>query len=322
MTTGTFGSAARTGGAGPPARPADPPPAAAALTVRRLLNRSEPYLFVAPTALILVAVLIYPVFYTVEISLSRFQMATFGPGDFVGLQHYRSTLADPNFWTSVRVTLVYLAAALPIQMVLGFALGYLLSIDWLGKSVVRALFIVPMVVAPIVAGSVWKMLLDPLWGTFSYYVGLFGVPAVNWFGTGELAMFSIVLIDTWRWTPFVILMSLAGILGLPAEPFEAAEIDGAGPWQRLVHIAIPLLMPVILATLIVRWLNAIKMFDIIYATTKGGPSNATEVVNLYVYDVAFKLLAFDKAAAMSTILVVVSLIVTVVYVRVSAATER
>ena len=133
-----------------------------------------------------------------------------------------------------------------------------------------------------VAGSVWKTLLDPLWGYVNYLITSFGGQAVLWLSDSNLAMVSIIVIDTWRWTPFIVLIVLAGIVSLDVEMQEAARIDGASWWQVFVHVQLPQLTPVILAAFVVRWLGAIKMFDIIFASTRGGPGNATEVVNLFI----------------------------------------
>lgn len=284
--------------------------------------RVEPYLFVAPTVLLLGALLVYPVIHILWTSVARFDLATFGPGDLVGLRHYRAVLADAGFWSSVRVTALFLAAALPLQLVLGFAIGFLVSVPWPGRRVVQALFIVPMVVTPVVAGGMWKMLLDPMWGYVNHVWALLGGTPVAWLGQPWLALASMIVIDTWQWTPFVVLMAVAGIASLPGDPLEAALVDGAGPVRRLWHVALPLLRPVILATVLVRFLQAVKVFDIVYATTKGGPGNATEVLNLHIYDTAFRRLAFDRASAMVALLVVASLGLTLLYMRWSFARER
>lgn len=282
----------------------------------------EPYLFVVPTILILVALLIYPLLYTLQTSFSNFDTIKFIPEGFVGFQNYERVLRDANFWMSLRVTAVYLLAALPLQVILGVAIAFLVSVKWPGSRIVRALLIIPMVITPVVAGSVWKMLLDPLWGYFNYLITQLGFEPVAWLAHPDLAIVSIIVIDTWRWTPFIILIALAGIVSLDTEPLEAAKVDGATWWQRLVYVVLPMLRPVILSAFVVRWLGAIKMFDIIYAATRGGPSNSTEVINLYIYDSAFRSLAFDQASAMSILIVIGAFVLTFVFIRISVRLER
>jgi len=285
-------------------------------------RRIEPYLFLVPTLLIMVGLLLYPLMYTVQTSVSEFDLMTFSPGNFVGLLHYQRVLSDGNFWASMRVTAVYLMLALPLQIVLGVGLAFLISIEWPGARIVRALFVIPMVVTPVVAGSIWKMLLDPLWGYINYLLSGLGVQPIEWLANPTLALISVIVIDTWRWTPFVILIVLAGIMSLDHEPLEAAKVDGATWYQSFTFVTLPMLRPVILSAFVVRWLGAIKMFDIIYAATRGGPGSSTRVINLYIYEDAFRGLNFDQASATSIIVVIGASALTFLFVRLTARLER
>ena len=168
--------------------------------------------FMLPTIVLLMAVLAYPIFYTLEISFSRFDLSTFGAGEWVGWDNYETVLQDYRFWDSLRVTLIYLVIALPLQMVLGFGIAFLINAEWSGRGSDRALFIIPMVVAPVVAGGIWRMILDPLWGVMNYVLGLVGSARSTGSATRNLAMATIVIIDTWRWTPFVVLIATAALL--------------------------------------------------------------------------------------------------------------
>jgi multiple sugar transport system permease protein len=291
----------------------------------RRLRLGEPgtaWLFLAPSLLLLAGMLLYPIFYTAWVSVSDFDLASFQPTGWVGWRHYESVLGDPGFLESLRVTGIYLVIALPLQMVLGFAIAFLLNVAWRGQGVLRALFLIPMVVAPVVAGGVWRMLLDPLWGVVNYALGLAGIGPVEWIGDPALAMASLIIIDTWRWTPFVVLIASAGIMALPGEVYEAARSDGAGRWATLRHITLPLLVPVMAAAFVVRWLGAVKMFDIALAATKGGPGNATNVINLYIYEKGFRSLEFGTASSMATIVLVLTMLITFVLFRVSRRLEN
>ncbi|MEU6728416.1 sugar ABC transporter permease [Nonomuraea wenchangensis] len=293
--------------------------------IGRRVRLGEPgtaWLFMTPALLLLAGMLLYPIFYTFWVSLSDFDLATFQPTGWVGLRNYTAVLHDPGFLESLKVTGVYLVIALPLQMVLGFAIAFLLNVEWRGRGVLRALFLVPMVVAPVVAGGVWRMLLDPLWGVVNYVLGLVGIGPVEWIGDPALAMASVIIIDTWRWTPFVVLIAAAGIMALPGEVYEAARTDGAGRWQTLWRVTLPLLVPVMAAAFVVRWLGAVKMFDIALAATKGGPGNATNVVNLYIYEKGFRSLEFGSASSMATIVLVITMALTYVLFRVSHRLEN
>lgn len=269
----------------------------------------------APAALLLGATLAYPIFYTVQISFAELDLGTFQAVDWVGWDNYRSVLEDRRFWEALRVTAIYLVLALPLQVSLGFFIAWLINAEWRGRGTVRALFIIPMVVAPVVAGGVWRMLLDPLWGFVNHLLGLVGVGPIDWLGDPVLAMATIVIIDTWRWTPFVVLIASAALLALPKEVFEAADIDGAGWWRKLWSVAIPLLMPMIAAVFVVRWLGAVKMFDIALAATNGGPGHATSVINLFIYEEAFRSLRFAESSAMAIIVLVLTMILTALFLR-------
>ena len=282
-------------------------------TWTKLADAMSRWAFMGPAAIILGAMLAYPIFYTVEISFSRFDLMTFSAVEWIGWENYVHVLDDYRFWSSMKVTLVYLVFALPLQIVLGFGIAFLINADWRGRGTVRALFIIPMVVAPVVAGGIWRMILDPLWGIMNWLIGLAGFAPLDWFGDPNLAMAAIVIIDTWRWTPFVVLIATAALLSLPRDIFEAAEIDGAGWWSMLWSITLPLLVPIIAATFVVRWLGAVKMFDIALAATYGGPGGATNVINLFIYEEAFRSLRFAESAAMAVIVLVVTMVLTGIF---------
>ncbi|MEV3982761.1 sugar ABC transporter permease [Nonomuraea sp. NPDC049758] len=288
----------------------------------RLGEPGTAWLFLAPALLLLAGMLLYPILYTAWVSVSDFDLASFQPSGWVGWRHYEAVLRDPGFLDSLRVTGVYLVIALPLQMVLGFAIAFLLNVAWRGRGVLRALFLIPMVVAPVVAGGVWRMLLDPLWGVVNYALGLVGVGPVEWIGDPTLAMVSLIVIDTWRWTPFVVLIASAGIMALPGDVYEAARSDGAGRWAILRRITLPLLVPVMAAAFVVRWLGAVKMFDIALAATRGGPGNSTNVINLYIYEKGFRSLEFGSASSMATIVLILTMLITFVLFRVTRRLEN
>lgn len=288
----------------------------------RLADTANRWGFMTPAFLILLAVLAYPILYTIEISFSELDLGTFLPSDWVGWDNYETVLSDERFWHSMKVTGIYLALSMPLQMLLGFAIAFLVNAEWRGRGVIRALFLIPMVVAPVVAGGLWRMMLDPLWGITNYLLGLVGIGPLDWFGDPILGMATIVLIDTWRWTPFVTLIVTAGLLSLPRDVFEAAEIDGANWWIMLRHVTLPLLVPIIAAAFVVRWLGAVKMFDIVLASTVGGPGRATNVINLFIYQEAFRGLKFAESAAMSVVVLVITMVLTGIFLRGSRYLEQ
>jgi len=287
-----------------------------------LADLAARWAFLTPAAVLLLAMLAYPILYTIEISFSRFDLASFTATEWVGWDNYLDVLEDYRFWHSMKVTAIYLAFALPIQIVLGFAVAFLINAPWRGRGIMRALFIIPMVVAPVVAGGVWRMILDPLWGIANYLLGLVGIGPFDWFGSPGLAMASIIIIDTWRWTPFVVLIATAALLSLPQDVLDAAELDGANWWSKLWSIILPLLTPILAATFVVRWLGAVKMFDIVLASTLGGPGGATNVINLFIYEEAFRSLKFAESAALAVIVLVLTTILTALFLYGSRKLEQ
>jgi multiple sugar transport system permease protein len=288
----------------------------------RLSDLLSRWSFMVPTIVLLTLVLAYPLFYAVQISFSKFDLMTFGAGKWVGLDNYIKVLSDYRFWDSLRVTVVYLVFALPVQVGLGFGIAYLINAPWLGRSLIRAVFIIPLVVAPVIAGGVWRMILDPLWGLMNFWLGLVGVAPLDWFGDSNLAMVTVIIIDVWRWTPFVVLIATAALLALPKDVFEAAKIDGANWWDMLWMVALPLLVPVLAATFIVRWLGAVKMFDIVLAATMGGPGKATDIVNLFIYQEAFQSLHFSESTAMAMVVLVLTMVITGLLLAISRKLEN
>lgn len=288
----------------------------------KLADLMSRWAFMAPATIILLAMLAYPILYTIEISFSELDLATFTATEWVGWENYVEVLHDARFWESLKVTGIYLVLALPLQMILGFGIAFLINANWKGRGIVRALFIIPMVVAPVVAGGVWRMILDPLWGLANYVIGLAGFAPLDWLGNPSLAMITVVLIDTWRWTPFVTLIATAALMSLPKDVFEAAEIDGANWWTMFWSITLPLLLPIIAATFVVRWLGAVKMFDIALAATNGGPGASTKVINLFIYEEAFRSLKFAESAAMAVVILVLTMVLTALFLRGSRKLEE
>jgi multiple sugar transport system permease protein len=275
-----------------------------------------------PSIVLLLVTLAYPIFYTIDISFSTFDLSTFGADEWVGWANYEEVLNDYRFWDALKVTLVYLVIALPLQVALGFAIAFLINAEWGGRGMVRALFIIPMVVAPVVAGGIWRMILDPLWGLMNYALQGIGIGPLDWFGDANLAMAAVIIIDTWRWTPFIVLIATAALLALPRDVFEAAKIDGANWWSTLWSIALPLLIPIITATFVIRWLGAVKMFDIVLAATYGGPGKATNVLNLFIYEEAFRSLRFAESSAMAVIVLVLTMVLTGIFLYGSRKLEE
>ena len=273
--------------------------------------------FLLPLVVLLAGLTLYPIAYSVYTSFTNLQLARPNlPVRFVGLDHYAAMFASETFWQVFRNTLVMVAGAVTSQLILGFLLALLLDRELPGIGVVRTLLLLPLMVTPVVAALVWSLMLNPSTGVINYFLQALGWdrPPV-WLGSGGLAMTSIIAVDAWQWTPFVMLLLLAGLQGIPSELYEAAELDGASYWQRVWHITLPVLTPLIGVVLLLRTMDAFKIFDKIYILTAGGPGNATETVAFHAYRQGFGFFRMGYASAISMVLLVVVVLVSAVLIR-------
>lgn len=263
-----------------------------------------PGAMVAPAVTVLALLTIYPFVYMVWISLHEWPIISRQPRVFLGTDQFAYILQTPEFWRSLSVTSTYMASSVTIQMCLGMALALLLATPHWAARLFQLPLLIPVFVSPVVVGLIWKFMLGYDLGIVNHLLQGVGLPAQNWLGEGRMAMVSLILVDVWQWTPFTILILRAGLDSLPTEPFEAAEIDGANGWQRFRFLTLPMMAPVIAVTLIFRFLDAFKQFDIVYILTRGGPGDATNVLGYSIWFRGFFANRLGYAAALSLIMVV------------------
>ncbi|HEY0728926.1 MAG TPA: sugar ABC transporter permease, partial [Pyrinomonadaceae bacterium] len=280
-------------------------------------NRRElllPYLLVAPALAVLLALSIYPLLYSITISLQQETAA----GVVWTLAHFKRLLTDNFFRTAMVHTVVYAVAALTCEFLIGLGLALLLNQQIRGRGLFRASLLVPMMLPTVVVGVVWRLLLNPNFGAINGTLKQLGVntESLTWTASPRLAFVAVVAVDVWQWTPFVFLVLLAGLQAIPQEPYEAALIDGSTRWQTFRHVTLPLLKPAILIVLLLRTMDLLRVFDQIFILTEGGPGFATEMISLYIYRTAFRFSDFGYAAAMSFVLLAVTNVVSVVYLKV------
>lgn len=253
-------------------------------------------------AIAFVAVLIaFPIGYTVFLSVTDAAGAVTRPYEFVGLENYAHWLGDTKrFWPAVGRTAYFTGVALLFELVIGLAIAVLLRKTFKGQSLVRVFILLPLVATPVAVGMMWLLVFEPSIGFANVVMDWFGLPAQGWLSNKDTALNTLVFIDVWQWTPMIVLILLAGLSTLPEEPDEAARVDGANAWQRFQHITLPLLMPVISAAAILRAIDALKTFDIIYATKGrgGGSNNEAETLNILAYGEAFEYSQYGRASAL------------------------
>lgn len=261
-------------------------------------------MLVAPAMIVLFFFGLFPLFYAINLAF-RYVDLTAGPTtdwSFVGLTNFRYALNNTVFWQSSQRTLFFAIISVSIQMLLGISLAFLINrLKWF-KGIIRSLFLMPLASAPAAVGMIWRYLYDSDFGVYNAALQAIGLQPLNWLGDAKIALFSVIIFDVWQWTPFVMLITLAGLQSLPKEPFEAASLDGASTLMVLRRLTFPLLSPVLTLIFILRSIDAARLYDPIATTTRGGPGNATETVTYLLYRVGLKQFRMDQASAMALII--------------------
>ena len=261
--------------------------------------------FVVPALIVVLAVIIFPWAYTIWMSLHEWKVGA--PPTFVGLANYIRLPSDMRFVESVAHTLVYTALSVALPLIFGTLAAVVFHAKFPMRGFLRGLFILPMMATPVAIALVWTMMFHPQLGILNYLLSLVGVPPQLWVFHPATVIPSLVLVETWQWTPLVMLIVLGGLAAIPAEPYESALIDGATRWQVFRYISLPLIMPFLFIASMIRMIDAVKSFDIIFAITQGGPGTASETINLYLYSVAF--VYYDVGYASAIVVVFFALIV-------------
>ena len=277
----------------------------------RIMNRATPYLFLAPAGIILIFALLYPIGYLTVASFFDWRMGTpFADAAYAGFGNYAWVLNDPNFHESFMVTITFAFTVVVLEMFIGVGLALMLERPILGMSVFRTIFILPMMIAPIVVGLVWRYMYNPQFGIFNKTLKKWGFEPIPWLSSPDWALPSVIIADIWQWTPFIFILSLAALQSLPRSSLEAARIDGASEWQQIIYIKIPLMMPVLVVAALLRMIDAFKVLEVIFIMTNGGPGLSTEIMSLQIYKTAFVSWELGRAAALSNILLAIVLVIT------------
>lgn len=277
----------------------------------------EGYIFILPSLITLVAIVIFPTIFLWYVSLTNYDLSMgWEQKSFVGLRNYLFLFfEDKDFWHSLEISLLYAGVAVGLEFIIGLGIALLFHRRVWGKRVWMSCLILPMVITPTIISLIWKLMLNTEYGVLNFILLQLGLGKVNWLGAQE-AFWSLVLVDIWEWTPFVALILYAGLQALPQEPYEAAIVDGASSGQVFVYLTLPLLRPMIVIALLLRSIDALKMFDVVYGLTQGGPGNATELMSLHIYRLGFRHTNWiGRASANAIILLFLSTLLTTVLLR-------
>jgi multiple sugar transport system permease protein len=268
---------------------------------RAMSDRWFSVLLILPAMIIIAFFALYPLFYAINVSFRYADLTTAGGGirQFLGLDNYRTVLFDKFFWQSVRTTLFFTVFAVSIEVILGVFVAFVINGATVGKGLIRGLLILPLATAPAVTGLFWRYLYDTQFGLYNYFLGLLGLPQPNWLGDIKIALGAVIIFDVWLWMPFVALIVLAGLQALPKEPFEAAELDGAPYFRVLRKLTFPMLKPVLFLVIILRTIDALRLYDAVAVLTRGGPGSATETMTYYLYRQGLVFFRMDYASTMA-----------------------
>lgn len=292
--------------------------------MRKLANwadRNLKWLFTVPTGIFVVCMVLFPILYTFALSFHSWRMSTNVPWEWVGLKNYIDMFSNSRFPMAMLRTFLFAAIALSVQIFLGLAIALLLNRQFFGINLVKTAFLLPMVATPVAIGMVWKLIYEPSIGILNYVIRHLGGPKIDWLGSTDIALYSLIAVDIWQWAPMVMLILLAGMSSIPTDCYDSAQVDGANWFKTMLHITLPLLKPSIYTAVLLRLIDVLKTFDIIYSMTMGGPGFATETMNILSYRQAFEFIEFGQASATLIVFFVIVLSMALLTIKVKSRSE-
>ncbi|MBS0560371.1 MAG: sugar ABC transporter permease [Proteobacteria bacterium] len=270
--------------------------------------------FAAPAAAVVGAVIVFPWLFTLFMSVHDWKVT--GTVSYVGLANYTHLFTDDRFQWAVLRTLYFTLFATLAPVVLGVIAAVCFAQKFPLRGLARTIFILPMMATPVAVSLVWTMMFHPQLGVLNYILTSIGLPPATWVYQANTVIPTLVMVETWQWTPLVMLIVLGGLASLPTDPYEAAVLDGANPWQTFRHITLPLLWPFILVAAVLRLIDALKAFDTIYVITGGGPGTSSETINILLYQTAFAYYDLGYGSAMVVVFFVLILLISMILLRV------
>ncbi len=271
-------------------------------------------LLTGPAVAYLIIFSVFPLLYSLTISFFQWDQIA-SSFSFIGLDNFANMAADPVFWQATVNTALLTGLGVAIQVVIGTALALFFNLHLRGSWFVRGVLVLPMLLTPIVVGLMWRALLNPDWGIINWSLGELGLPEPLWLGDPAVALWTLVLVDSWQWTPFVMVIVFARLQALPRDVFEASQVDGAGRLATLIRITLPLLAPAIVFAGIFRAIDAFRSFDVVFGLTYGGPGRFTTTLSFYTFENGFTFQRYGFASAMAYVMVIVASIGLTLLVR-------
>ncbi len=259
--------------------------------------------FVVPALVVIAAVIVFPWVFTLWMSVNSWTLGQ--PVVFAGLDNYTRLLVDMRFWESLWHTALYTLLAVVAPLFLGTLAALIFDAQFPFRGLLRGVFVMPMMATPVAIALVWTMMFHPQLGVLNYLLSLVGIGPQEWIYNQKSVIPSLVLVETWQWTPLIMLIVLGGLAAVAREPYESAEIDGANAWQKFRYLTLPMIAPFLMIGVIIRSIDAVKSFDIIYAMTQGGPGTASETINIYLYNTAFSYYDIGYGSAMAVVFFII-----------------
>jgi multiple sugar transport system permease protein len=287
-----------------------------AASARRRRRLTDPYLLIAPALVLTVAIMLFPLVYSFYVSFLNYSLARPNDTSFAGIQNYIAMATQPSFLGALWNTVVFTVGTVALEFLLGLGFALLMNREFPGQGIVRTCLMLPLFLTPAIVALEWLFLFSPRVGVVPWLASFVGFPPqFPFLADPNWAMPALILVDVWRSTPFMFLILLAGLQGLPQEAIEAAQIDGANGWQILRNVTLPLLTPLILVALTIRGMDAFREFDLIFVLTQGGPGERTQVVSMLAYNTGFKFYDMGRASAMAYIILFLVLLFSVYFVK-------
>lgn len=297
------------------ATPSTPP---AAPRRRLAYGRWTPFWFLAPAVIALFVIGIWPTVFALVTSLRRYNLTRARDGfPFVGLDNYVQVLSDPTFWDTLGRTAVFFLCVMPVQIALGLMIALMLHRPGLGllRTLTRVSLVIPLATTYAVVGLLGRLIFNRDFGVANAFIGLFGFAPIDWLGNPTGAFFAICVMDVWQWTPFCALIFLSGLSMVPMEIEEAARLETTSKWALLRQVQLPYLLPGFTAMLILRSADVLKLFDMVFTMTRGGPGAATELISIYIQRVGFRVFDMGVASAQALLLLIITIVLARIYIR-------
>lgn len=273
------------------------------------MDRNTKYKFTLPALILIGIIVLFPIIYNLFMSMNSWFVASGRGPEWIGLKNYINLLDNPRFWNSLKVTFIFSLGALAVEVILGTMLALFLNREFKGKNIVKLIFLFPIAATPVAVSLIWGMMFNYDLGIINIIMQNLGLKPLLWLASPKIVIPALIITDTWQWTPLILLIVLASLESLPTDPFESAKVDGANILQVIYHITLPLVRPAIVVAAMIRSIDAIKTFDMIYVMTQGGPDIASENLNLYIFQTGFSY--FRMGAASSLAIVLFTLVLTI-----------